>query len=149
MVVNTQYGRQRQRNQRILSYNNRENLKIDPFNILNNHLEIGWAWQEWIKDFEEETSYFEITQIKNKVKSFVKIYGGSEIKKLVQCLPYQAPVADDNKYRKLKRKLDNHLLPKKNKHLAWYTISKQQQPTSDKLRPKQNGEYVILTATVL
>ena len=45
---------------------------MDPFNILDTHLEIGWAWQEWIKDFEEETSYFEITEIKNKVSSFSK-----------------------------------------------------------------------------
>ena len=41
VVVNIQHGRQRQRIQRISSYNNKENLKIDPFNILDNHLEIG------------------------------------------------------------------------------------------------------------
>ena len=45
---------------------------MDPFNILENHLEIGWASQEWIGDFEEETSYFVITEIKNKVNAFSK-----------------------------------------------------------------------------
>ena len=49
----------------------------------------------------------------------------------------------------MERKLDNHLLLKKNKHLVRYTVGKQQQPTSEKLRPKQIGEYFTLTATVL
>ena len=60
-------SKQRQRIQRSSSYNKKGNLKIDPFKILDNHLEIGRAWQEWIEDFEEETSYFEITEIKDKV----------------------------------------------------------------------------------
>ena len=72
MFVNTQHGKQRQRIQRISSYNNRENLKIDPFKILENHLETGWAWQKWIEDFEEETSYSEITEITDKVSAFSK-----------------------------------------------------------------------------
>ena len=38
---------------------------------------------EWIEDFEEETSYFEKTEIKDKV-SALKTYGGSEIKKLAE-----------------------------------------------------------------
>ena len=42
-------------------------------------------------------------------------------------------------YWKLELKLDNHM----------YTFSKQQQPTSELLWPKQNGEYFTLTATVL
>ena len=40
----------------------------------------------------------------------LKIYGGSETKKLAQFLPNQAPVVDDKKYRKLKLKLDNIIL---------------------------------------
>ena len=70
MVVNTQQwlaDRGNDSREFRVIYNSRENLKMDPFNILDNHLEIGWAWQEWIKDFEEETSYFEITEIKNKI----------------------------------------------------------------------------------
>ena len=48
-----------------------KNLKIDPFKILENHTEIGWAWQEWIEDFEEETPYLETTEITDKVSAMV------------------------------------------------------------------------------
>ena len=47
--------------------------------------------------------------------SALKIYGGKEIKKLLRDLPDTAPVVGDD-YKTLKRKLDNHFLPKKNKH---------------------------------
>ena len=76
-------------------------------------------------------------EIKDKVSAVLKIYGGSEITKLAQLLSTQAQVADNNEYRKLKRKLDNHLLPKENEHHARCTFSKQPEPTSEKLWPKQ------------
>ena len=52
-----------------------KNLRIGPFKISENHLQIGRAWEEWLEDFEEEITYFEITDIKDKV-SALKIYGG-------------------------------------------------------------------------
>ena len=76
--------------------------------------QVGRAWREWIEDFEDETSYFEITEIRDRV-SALKIYGGKEIKKLARNLPDTAPVVGDDDYKKLKRKLDNHFLPKKNR----------------------------------
>ena len=99
-------------------------LKIEPFKIPENHLEIGRAWEEWLEDFEEETAYFEITDVKDKV-SALKIYGGLEVKKLARNLPDATPVVGDDDYKKLKRKLNNHFLPKKNKQHARYTFSKQ------------------------
>ena len=48
-----------------------KNLKIDLFKILENHIEIGWAWQEWIEDFEEETPYLETTETTDKVSAMV------------------------------------------------------------------------------
>ena len=57
--------------------------------------------------------------------STLKIYGSREIKK--HNLPDTAPVVRDEDYKKLKRKLDNHLLPKKNKHRARFTLNKQKQ----------------------
>ena len=30
-------------------------LKIEPFTIPDNQLEVGRAWKEWLEDFEEET----------------------------------------------------------------------------------------------
>ncbi|KAL9952955.1 hypothetical protein ACROYT_G040288 [Oculina patagonica] len=87
-------------------------------------VEIPWifgrVWKEWI----EEITYFEITEIKDRV-SALKIYGGKEIKKLARNLPETTPVVGDNDYKKLKRKLDNYFLPKKNKHHGRFTFSKQ------------------------
>ena len=69
---------------------------------------------------------------------------------LARLLPDRTPAADGKEYRKLKRKLDNHLLPKKNKHFARCTFSKEQQLTSEKLWLKQSGEYFTLNVgTVL
>ena len=101
-----------------------KSLKIEPFKIPENPLEVGRVWREWIEDFEDETSYFEITEIGDHV-SALKIYGGKEIKKLARNLPDTARVVGDDDYKKLKRKLDNHFLPKKNKHHARFTFSKQ------------------------
>ena len=95
-----------------------------PFKIPDNHLEVGRAWDEWLEDFEEETAYFEINEVRDKV-SALKIYGGLEVKKLARNLPDPAPVAGDDEYKKLKRKLNRHFLPKKNKHHARYTFIKQ------------------------
>ena len=101
-----------------------KSLKIEPFKIPESPLEIGRAWKEWIEDFEEEMSYFEITEVKDQV-SALKIYGGQEIKKLAGNLPDAMPVVGNNNYKKLKRKLNNYFLPKKNKHHARYTFCKQ------------------------
>ena len=64
------------------------------------------------RSFEEETSYFEITKVRDQV-SALKIYGGQEIKKLAHNLPDTAPVEGDDDYKKLKRKLNNYFLPKR------------------------------------
>ena len=104
--------------QMILSHNYRGKSQNRPIQDPNNHLEIQRAWQEWIEVFEKETLNFKNMETKDNV-SALKIYGRSEINKLAQALPNQAPVTDDNiEQKKLKRKLDNSLLPKKNKHHA-------------------------------
>ena len=100
-----------------------KSLKIGPFKISENPLEIGRAWKEWIEDFEDETSYFEMTEIKDRVSAF-KIYGGKEVKKLACNLPDTTPVVGDDDYKKLKKKLDNYFLPNKNKHHGRLTFSK-------------------------
>ena len=75
-------------------------LKIEPFKIPENHLEIGRAWQEWIEDFEEETAYFKITEVRDKV-SALKIYGGLEVKRLARNLPDATPVEAKERTRQL------------------------------------------------
>ena len=111
-----------QNNMRVIATS--KTLKIEPFKIPDNHLKVGRAWEEWMEDFEDEITYFEIREIRDKV-SALKIYGGQELKKLARNLPDPPPIEVDNEYEKLKRKLNNHFLSKKNKHYASYTFSKQ------------------------
>ena len=76
------------------------------------------------------TDDFEITEIGDRMNA-LKIYGGKEIKKLAHNLLETAPVVRDDDYKKLKRKLNNHFLPKKNKHHARYTFNKQKQTAGE------------------
>ena len=98
-------------------------LKLEPFRVPEDPLKVGRAWQEWLEDFEEETNYFEIKEIRDKVGA-LKIYGGSEIKRLARHLPDSTEEGDDD-FTRLIRKLNNHFLPRKNKHHARYVFSKQ------------------------
>ena len=72
-----------------------KSLRINLFKIPDNPLETGWAWQEWLEDFKEETEYFEIKAVKDKA-SALQIYSRQEIKKLARNLPYTTPVEEDN-----------------------------------------------------
>lgn len=57
--------------------------------------------------------------------STLKIYDGLEVKKLACNLPDAVPLVGGNDYQKLKRKFNNHFLPKKNKHYArWQTATR-------------------------
>jgi hypothetical protein len=47
-----------QNNMRVIATS--KTLKIEPFKIPDNHLKVGRAWEEWIEDFEDEITYFEI-----------------------------------------------------------------------------------------
>ena len=107
-------------------------LKIEPFRIPDDHLKVGRAWEEWIEDFEDEITYFEIKEIRDKI-SALKIYDGPELKKLARNLPDPAPIEADDDYQMLKRKLNNHFLPKKNKHHARYTFSKQRMESHESI----------------
>lgn len=117
-------------NKEIKVFTTTKTLSIEKFRIPENRLDIGRAWKEWLEDFEEEISYLEIDKIKDKV-SALKIYGGPVIKKLARNLPEPAAEENDNDYEKLKRKLDNHFLPRKNKHHARYTFSKERMQSNE------------------
>ena len=94
-----------------------------------------------MEDVEEETSKKRLVPSKFIVDQKLRNW-------LEFSLPDLAPVTDANHCRKLKRNIDNHLLLNKNKQHARYKFSKHQHPTSEKLEPKQNGEYYSLTITV-
>ena len=76
--------------------------------------------------------YFEIKVINDKV-SALKIYCRQEIKKLAQNLPDNAPVEDEDDFKKLIRKLNNHFLPNKNKQHARYMFSKRRQELGESI----------------
>ena len=100
--------------------------------------------------------HFEITEIRDRL-SALKIYCGKEMKKLARNFPDTARVEEDDDYKKLKRKLESHFFPKKNKHHARLTFSKQKRiegesvvtqkkkpeetaATSQKTRPQERRE---------
>ena len=68
--------------------------------------------------------HFEITEIRECL-SALKIYCGKEMRKLARNLSDTARVDGDDDYEKPKRKLESHFFPKKNKHHARLTLSKQ------------------------
>ena len=58
--------------------------------------------------------------------STLKIYSGLHVKKRARNLPDAATaVVGEDDFKKLKRKLNNHSLPTKNKHHARFTFSRQ------------------------
>ena len=63
--------------------------------------------------------------------SALEISGGKEIKKVARNIPETASVVGDDDYKKLKRKLDNHVVPKKNKHHTRFTFNKQRQTAGE------------------
>lgn len=61
--------------------------------------------------------------VREKV-NILKTHCCPEIKTLVCNLPDIATMEDNNDYQKLRRKWNNHFLPKENKHPVRYTSSK-------------------------
>ena len=74
----------------------------------------SWVWEE----IEREFRYFKITDPNDKKDALI-IFGGKEIARLEKSLP-NSTEASMNAYDKLKTKLNEHFLPKRNKHHARY-----------------------------
>ena len=71
-----------------------KSLRLNSFKIPDKPLlETGRAWQAWREDVKEETEYFEIKAVEDKV-SALEIYG----EKKSRNLPDTAPVEDNNDY---------------------------------------------------
>ena len=90
-------------------------LHIEPFHIPENKLNIGNEWEEWIEIFEEELQLQKVEDIDDKV-TCLRRYGGKEIRKLVKHLPQPPAIENpETNYEKIRRKLNLHFVPKKNK----------------------------------
>ena len=93
------------------------NLQSKPFIPSDDPMTMGKEWEVWLEGIEREFRFFGITKDQDKVDALI-IYGGTEIARLEKSLPDQE--GDGNKYTKLKTKLNDYFLPKKNKHYARY-----------------------------
>ena len=100
-------------------------LRLNPFELPDDPLQVGKAWEEWLEDFEESADYHGV-QATKKLQA-LKQYCGREVKKLLRSLP--DPNREDNEtdYELQTRKLNAHYVPKKNKHYARYLFNELKQ----------------------
>ena len=89
------------------------NLQSPPLVAPEELCAIGNAYEEWLEGIEREFKYFKITDPADKTDAL--IYGGKDVAKLAKTFP---DPKSGNSYEKLRIKLNNHHLPKKNKHYA-------------------------------
>ena len=91
-------------------------LRVEPFIPRDNPIDTGW--EEWIEDIEREMRYFKIVEVQDKIDALL-IFGGKEVKRLARILP-DTDESDrkTNLYERLRRKLDDYFLPRKNERLA-------------------------------
>ena len=122
------------------------NLKARPFIPSDDQLATGKAWEDWLEQIEREFRFFKITQAMDRKDALI-IFGGNEIARLEKNLPNpentgEVPLDD---YELLKKKINAHFLPQKNKHHARYILLKMrpepEEPTAvyaARLREKAN-----------
>eukprot|EP00794_Sanderia_malayensis_P021364 gene21364-23444_t len=99
-----------------------KHLQVRPFVSTDSGISTGQAWEEWLEEIEREFRYFKIRDAQDKKDAMI-IYGGRELARLEKSLPNPTPVEAEDEldaYEKLKRKLNDYYLPKKNKHHARY-----------------------------
>ena len=98
------------------------NLRALPFRITEDQLSTGKEWEDWLEAIEREFRYFKMINPTDK-KDALTIYGGKEIARLEKSLP--EPTEESlNEYEKLRKKLNDYFMPKRNKHHARYIFLK-------------------------
>ena len=95
------------------------NLQVLPFRTTENQISTGKEWEERLEAIEREFRYFKISSPTDK-KDAIIIYAGREIARLEKSLPDPTDPTDLNEYEKLRKKLNNYFMPKRNKHHARY-----------------------------
>ena len=98
------------------------NLRSQPFVVPEDPCETGKAWEDCLEEIEREFRYFKITEPIDK-KDVLIIYGGKELARLEKSLP---DPPDGDTYVKLRTKLNEHYLPRKNKYYSRYLFLKLQ-----------------------
>ena len=96
------------------------NLRTPAFIAPEEPCATGNAWENWLEGIEREFRYFKITDPTDKKDALI-IYGRKEVAKLEKSRP---DPEEGNPYEKLRAKLNDHYLPKKNKHYSRYQFLK-------------------------
>lgn len=115
------------------------NLKARPFIPSEDQLATGKAWEDWLEQIEREFRYFRIKEATDKKDALI-IFLGNEIARLEKNLPDPANDGEVqlDEYGLLKKKLNEHFLPQKNKHHARYILLK--------MRPEPDEPTATYTA---
>ena len=116
------------------------NLRTLPFRPTEDQLSTGKLWEDWLETIEREFRFFRVAYPLDRKDALI-IYGGSEIARLEKSLPDpEDPRKELDEYQKLRIKLNEYFLPKKNKHYARFIFLK--------TRPEA-GEATVAYATRL
>ena len=108
------------------------NLTIKPFVKQTDHNETAVRWGKYKKAVERQFRFFGITDPKLK-KDGLLIYGGKALIDNEDSLPDPPTQENDDAYKTLIRKIDNHFMPKKNKDFARFQMSELKQQNHERL----------------
>ena len=108
------------------------NLTIKPFVKQTDHNETAVRWGKYKKDMERQFRFFGITDPELK-KDGLLIYGGEDLIDIEDSLPDPPTQENDDAYKILIRKIDNHFMPKKNKDFARFQMSELKQQNHERL----------------
>ena len=80
--------------------------------------------EDWLESIERKFRFFRVANPLERKDALI-IYGGSEIARLEKSLPDpEDPKKELDEYQKLRLKLNEYFMPKKNKHYARYVVLK-------------------------
>ena len=115
-------------------------LRTLPFRPTEDQLSTGKLCEDWLESIEREFRFFRVANPLDRKDALI-IYEGSEIARLEKSLPDpEDPRKELDEYQKLRIKLNEYFLPKKNKHYARFIFLK--------TRPEA-GEATVVYATRL
>ena len=115
-------------------------LRTLPFRPTEDQLSTRKLWENWLESIEREFRFFRVAYPLDRKDALI-IYGGSEIGRLEKSLPGpEDPRKELDEYQRLRLKLNECFLPKKNKHYARFIFLK--------TRPEA-GEATVTYATRL
>ena len=117
----TRYGLDMADNNTVTIISESRSLQALPFRVTEDQLSTGKEWEDWLEAIEREFRYFKISSPADKKDALI-IYGGKEIARLEKSLP--DPTGNLNEYEKLRAKVNDYFMPKRNKHYARYIFLK-------------------------